>query len=495
MKISSSEVAFRTLHNKEDSHHYEQKTLASSVTGRGGLGTGPGLSLTETVTDLSYQAKMRHRDSNSLSSQSVITQNGQSRTVENTRNIETLTRTTLGLNAQSVRFNIQLPMQTQSLNLQQAQVYQNVSQLNQARAELTAISAAASTNARVDITEQHFYKEQEKLQVNTQGTVTTADGRQINFAMELEMERSFELEESMQIRHSEREVMDPLMINLGGTGAALTSTSFSFDLDADGSEENISFATGGSGFLALDINNDNVINDGSELFGTQGTDGFAHLARYDDDGNKWIDESDEIFDKLKIWSRDEAGNDQLISLKQAGVGAIYLGSGSGNFDLTDSSNQLLGQVKSSGMFLMEDGQAGSIQEVDLAIHPDAPPPSEIPEQPAQPAAISEVSNASDAPRFASIFDLMMPENNQPQVTKRTETTTVTDGEKLSVKTDSSEEAPKEAKKVHSGELGENILESLNRLIKLSHQKDEKDYDANQHLKDIIQNLRKHHQSN
>ncbi|WP_315979894.1 hypothetical protein [Aliamphritea spongicola] len=168
MKISSSEVAFRTLHNREDSHHYEQKTHASAVRSRSGLGVGTGLTLTETVTDLSYQAKMRHREGNSLSSQSVITQNGQSRTLENTRNIETLTRTTLGLDAQSVRFNFQLPVQTQSLNLQQAQVYQNVSQLNQAQTQLTAISATASTNARVDITEQHFYKEAEKLQVNTQ---------------------------------------------------------------------------------------------------------------------------------------------------------------------------------------------------------------------------------------------------------------------------------------------------------------------------------------
>ncbi|WP_315979896.1 hypothetical protein [Aliamphritea spongicola] len=88
---------------------------------------------------------------------------------------------------------------------------------------------------------------------------------------------------------------------------------------------------------------------------------------------------------------------------------------------------------------------------------------------------------------------MMPENNQPRVTRRTETTTVTDGEKLTVKAITLRK-PQRSQKVHSGELGENILESLNRLIELSHLKDEKEYDANQHLKDIIQNLRKHHQA-
>ncbi|WP_261841143.1 hypothetical protein [Aliamphritea ceti] len=493
MKISSSEVAFRALHNKEDSHHYEKQTTASEQRRRG-FGIQTGLSITETVTDLSYQAKMRHQQSNSLSSQSIISLNGQTQKLESTSSLETLTRTTLGLNAQTARINIELPVQTRSLNLQHAETYQNVSQLTQGDVEAIAVNASGGTNARLDITEQHFYKEKEKLQVDTQGTVTTADGRQINFLMELEMERSFELEESMQIRHSEREVMDPLMINLGNAGAALTSTSFSFDLDADGTTEQISFATGGSGFLALDINNDNKINDGSELFGTQGSDGFAHLARYDDDGNKWIDESDEVFDKLKIWSRDEAGNDQLISLKQAGVGAIYLGAGSGNFDLTDSSNQLLGQVKSTGMFLMESGEAGSIQEVDLAIHPEAEQLQNVPD-PVEQNLSTNVNQTADTPRFVSIFDLMMPENNPPQMTRRTETTTVTNNEQVTVKTDNSEEQPKEVKKTHSGELGESILESLNRLIELAHLKQEKEYDENQNLKDIIQNLRKHHLNN
>ena len=63
----------------------------------------------------------------------------------------------------------------------------------------------------------------------------------------------------------------------------LSDQTFYFDLDADGKEEEISVLNG-SGYLALDKNGDGVINDGSELFGTKNGDGFADLARYDEDG-------------------------------------------------------------------------------------------------------------------------------------------------------------------------------------------------------------------
>ena len=55
-------------------------------------------------------------------------------------------------------------------------------------------------------------------------------------------------------------------------------------------------------------------------------------------------------------------------MKDAGGGAIYLGASTGSFDLSDSENNLLGQVKRSGIFLTQQGQVASIQEIDLALH-------------------------------------------------------------------------------------------------------------------------------
>lgn len=138
------------------------------------------------------------------------------------------------------------------------------------------------------------------------------------------MSRSFE--EYYETTHTEEvlQMMDPLVINLDTNIAGLSDQKFEFDIDCDGIKDTISMLEKGSGYLALDKNNDGSINDGSELFGTSSGDGFKDLAIYDEDGNGWIDENDEIFDKLLIWSKDADGNDELYTLKEAGVGLNML---------------------------------------------------------------------------------------------------------------------------------------------------------------------------
>lgn len=121
------------------------------------------------------------------------------------------------------------------------------------------------------------------------------------------------------------------------------------------------------GFLALDKNGDGKINDGAELFGPSTGSGFAELAQYNEDGNNWIDENDSIYERLRIWSRDAAGNDYLLALGEKGIGAIFVGSVETMFQLKDPSNTLLGQTMSTGIYLREDGQAGTVQQIDLAV--------------------------------------------------------------------------------------------------------------------------------
>ena len=86
------------------------------------------------------------------------------------------------------------------------------------------------------------------------------------------------------------------------------------------------------------------------------------------DGNGWIDEKDEIFNHLRIWTKDESGSDKLVALGVAGVGAIYLGHVTSKFSLnSEKDNKTNAVVRESGVFLHEDGQAGVIQQVDLAV--------------------------------------------------------------------------------------------------------------------------------
>lgn len=214
--------------------------------------------------------------------------------------------------------------------------------------------------------EQGMFSEQETVSFAGTGVAVTADGRQINFNVELGLSRAF----CAQYEHVAMQdyiCVDPLVINIGADSAKIRDQKILFDIDSDGKEDNISMLGEGSGFLAYDKNGDGRINDGSELFGTKSGDGFKDLAAYDEDGNGWIDEADGIFSKLKVWTFDEDGESHLIDLKEAGVGAIYLGSSSTQYHLNDEKNATQAVIRKTGVFLKENGEAGTIQHVDFAL--------------------------------------------------------------------------------------------------------------------------------
>lgn len=215
---------------------------------------------------------------------------------------------------------------------------------------------------------QLYFEETESTSFKTTGTVKTADGRELSFDLNLNMSRSFAQYYEEEVQLMQVSLCDPLVINLEGNMAEVSDQTFYFDLDCDGVEDEISRLINGSGFLALDRNDDGTINDGSELFGTRSGNGFAELAIYDEDGNGFIDETDAIFDKLKIWMMDENGEPHLYSLKEKGIGAIGLMNTATDFTLMGESHQTNGVIRKTGFFLYEEGGAGTIQHVDLAKH-------------------------------------------------------------------------------------------------------------------------------
>ncbi len=215
--------------------------------------------------------------------------------------------------------------------------------------------------------EEHYFREEEQTAFNTQGKVITADGRELSFNLGFEMSRTFEESTNIQTSAIEAVMCDPLVINLDTTVASVSDQKILFDLDADGTEDRISRLNAGSGYLSLDLNDDGTINDGSELFGTSSGDGFRDLARFDSDGNGWIDEADDIFDKLRICVFDENGEQKLYRLKEKDVGAIYLGNVSTGFSLNEQgTNKVNAAIRKTGIFLYENGAAGTVQHLDLA---------------------------------------------------------------------------------------------------------------------------------
>lgn len=164
---------------------------------------------------------------------------------------------------------------------------------------------------------------------------------------------------------NKRELCDPLVINLDSQMPSLGSSSFKFELDCDGEIDQISTLGKNCGFLALDKNENGIIDDGSELFGVKSGDGFYDLSKFDDDKNGFIDENDKIFNKLRIWLKTDT-EDRLISISEVGIGAIYLGRIKNDFELKSNFGEKKGLLNSSGFYLFEDKKAGIISQIDLA---------------------------------------------------------------------------------------------------------------------------------
>ena len=214
--------------------------------------------------------------------------------------------------------------------------------------------------------QETYFEESEETSFSTVGTVKTADGREINFNVNVGMSREFQEYYREDLELASFSFCDPLVINLDTDIAQLEDQTFYFDIDGDGEQDEVSQLGAGSGYLALDKNGDGVINDGRELFGTASGNGFADLAKYDEDGNGWIDENDAIWDKLKIWTKDENGKDVLYTLADKGVGAICLQNASTDFTQKGTDGQTLGAIRNTGVFLYENGNVGTVQHVDVA---------------------------------------------------------------------------------------------------------------------------------
>ena len=226
-------------------------------------------------------------------------------------------------------------------------------------AEVATTSAGTEISWRRQITEK--VSESESTTVCGKGCVKTCDGQQIDFDFSLDLKRDYSSEKYLD-ESGTVALRDPLVLSFDGKSCELKSERIDFDLNADGTPEQIPALGAGSGFLVLDRNGNGKADNGSELFGVASGNGFADLALLDTDHNGWIDEGDSAFSQLAVWS-----GDSFSSLKQRGVGALYTSAVDAKFSLKTESNELLGEIRAAGVYLSEAGQVGHLQQVDLAV--------------------------------------------------------------------------------------------------------------------------------
>ena len=126
-------------------------------------------------------------------------------------------------------------------------------------------------------------------------------------------------------------------------------------MNASGSSDSVGWLTPGSGFLVRDLNNNGIIDNGSELFGTATTltngskaqDGFAALQSLDSNNDGVISSKDSAWNGLKLWV-DSNGDGisqstELYSLQSLDITELNLNatqtaiSSNGNWTLLDST--------------------------------------------------------------------------------------------------------------------------------------------------------------
>jgi len=290
---------------------------------------------------------------------------------------------TVQMNAQYYNLQLQSTQAKVSTNTQEfngnssleiENIQNNTQRLNQKNRELSAeLSKAVLKNInsesrkliadKVQISQTSI--EAEALNFSVDAKVV-ADGKELDVSLDVALSRSFVQKTEITVALVQQVMKDPLVVSLDGGMPALSSKNFSFDIDSDGEIDQISRLKQGSGFLALDKNSNGKIDNGLELFGAKSGDGFADLSKYDDDNNGWIDENDKMFDKLRIWQKTD-DKDELIGLGEVGIGAIFLGNSQTPFSIKSASNETLGEIRNSGFVLFENGRAGVISHIDLAV--------------------------------------------------------------------------------------------------------------------------------
>lgn len=392
MKIVSSNIALQSDHSKKE-QHYVAETLRvrngdniSVETQRTYLGQSENSSQTKVSLSekalqlLQNEQKNANKNANENANANLLRRSVQNNNAVQNNEIDApedpkllLIRAIIeAITGKSIKFVSESAVNQSDKANSTTPTMANLANLANANGgEVIAVSSG-NTAFGLRYNSNEVIKENETTNFSASGIIKTADGKEIQFQCDLSMQRSFYMDNSTEIfmgaSTDRKSLCDPLIINFAGTAAELKNTTFAFDLNADGSAENIQELAAGSAFLVLDKNKDGKINNGNEMFGTQSGDGFADLSVYDEDGNGWIDENDSVYNSLGVWNNSAYGG-KIRSLKEAGIGAIYLQNANTEFSIKDkTTNELQGQIRKTGIFLNEkNGNIGTIQHVDLAI--------------------------------------------------------------------------------------------------------------------------------
>jgi Ca2+-binding RTX toxin-like protein len=173
--------------------------------------------------------------------------------------------------------------------------------------------------------------------ISSAGTITINNFAEGDLGISLTEKETIDKDEITKNVFLEEDFCSPLVLDLNHDGKVSTNindTSVYFDMDNDGYREKTAWISPEDGLLVRDINNNNKIDNGSELFGnfsalkdgSKAEDGFEALLQYDSNYDGKIDNNDEIYQELKVWKDTNSDGitdeGELHSLQSQEVKAI-----------------------------------------------------------------------------------------------------------------------------------------------------------------------------
>lgn len=159
--------------------------------------------------------------------------------------------------------------------------------------------------------------------------------------------------------------IDPIVISIGKSAASLRNGDISFDIDGDGTFENIALLGENDYLVAIDRNKNGIIDSGNELFGPSSGDGFLELKSLDSNNDNKLDNTDSDFGMLQLLEFSTTQKQFLHTLSAKGIENIYLNTSKTVIQLSDENKNLRAEITEKGTVRLGNNQKGAVQHLDF----------------------------------------------------------------------------------------------------------------------------------